>query len=237
MLKLPIETGALSPLDVRSSRGRRFAANAPADAVDGPFGDTPAPGVSLSEPLTIPLDEKLAARDLELEAFWNAQAARFAFDYVTFRCEFQPASGEPIENAWIRVQLNGPASAQPPLVWSMTPVLESDQSKLTSSANIGAEFKLLKAGISGEEETQVERWFVRARGEQTDRSFWEFQDNGISRIDGTFRLNLVVRRPLDAEVTGTISGSVTVAKRSFLLFKSRESRSGSAMTFHLPAAA
>ncbi len=226
MLELPLGSAPLRTLAVRERRMREALALAPVN---------PA-GFSLSDPQSIPLDDKLVGADFELAAFWKTQRKQFEFDYVTFRCDFAPAEGAPIERAWIEVKLQGPNQAgSGAIVWSMSPFLAEDLGKATYSGKIGADYQLFKTEIGTTLEKPVKNWFVRARGEQQPQASWEFRDNGSSRVEGTYRMSLVVRRRRGEPVNGSLDVGMVIAKRTFLFFKEREEKEGNPTVFSLPA--
>lgn len=225
MLTLPEENGPLLKVFVRE------------DAIKGgapSLAPGKSAGLSMSPPLTIPLDGTLIASDPELAAFWNGQKAEFDFDYVTFRCDFAPDEGSPIEKAWIRVKLQTPGnSAAAPIIWSMSPFRDEDLGKATSSAKLGGDFKMFKSEIGTTTETPVKKWFVLARGEQQPEASWEFKDNGTRHIEGPFRMSLVIRRPRGQRVDGRLDGGMVIARRAFLFFTERNEAEANAAQFSL----
>ena len=223
MLELPEHPGALKSLHLHEDPMRSSGAARPV-----------SPAFSMSEPSSVALDDALVAGDAELASFWKQQHAQFEFDYVTFRCDFAPGANSQIEKAWIKIDLEcGDGLLDPATIWSMSPFLDEDLGKSSYSAKIGGEYKLFKSELGTTQEKPIKQWFVRARGEQQRNAYWEFQDNGISHIEGTHRMNLVVRRPRSQPVTGKIGVEMVVARRVFLIMKERDEVQGDPTLFHL----
>ena len=125
MLSLPEDDRPHRPLLLREDAMRGGA-----PAIAGEQGR-----LSISAPFSIPLDEALVAGDSELDAFWKGQRELFDFDYVTFRCDFAPAEGAPIEKAWVQVKLKGAKDCRnAAVIWSMSPFRDEDFGKATLSA-------------------------------------------------------------------------------------------------------
>lgn len=178
-------------------------------------GETaPAGGsVGLSTPMVLPITEKLIGGDAELAAFWSAEQGKFRYDYVAFRCAFEPGP-RPFEKAYVEVRLE-PAGG--PVAWSMAPQEVSDKQKLVEKVSLKSDFKVVGSGIENSLETETKSWLLRARTANAV-PYWEFRPTASSAIDGEYKLVLVTRTPAAQAASGRITVKAQAAGRTFLIF-------------------
>mgnify|MGYP006276405239 CR=1 FL=1 len=207
--------------DVRSG-----AADSPADRTAG--------WIEASEAAVIPLTEKVASSDTELAAFQAAEAATHVYHYVSFACSFGPAEKTPFDRAWLQVELSAAGRAGTTTAWSMSPRNVWDKAEVSTTANVGAEFKLISTGIEAGISTESKVYFLRAYRERTARPYWEFRATQTSSIDGSHRFHMVTRTSKGAAGRGRLNLSATMRTRKFLMLtRSEAAAAPPAITFDL----
>src|SRR5476649_2390692 len=112
--------------------------------------------IGIGSPFSTPITEGLIGDDAELAAFWAAEKDRFRYDYLTFRCSFEPAD-RPIDKAWIEIAFD-PKADGGPIAWSMAPAQLADKQTLTESAKLTGSFKLVGGEIGTSKEMDVTNW-------------------------------------------------------------------------------
>jgi hypothetical protein len=183
-------------------------------AVTGP--QTTNAIIGITSPFSTPITKGLIGDDTELAAFWAAEKGRFRYDYLTFRCSFEPAD-RPIDKAWIEVALD-PKADGGPIAWSMAPAQVTDKQTLTESAKLTGAFKLVSGEVAATKEMDVNNWVVRSRMGQPTTPYWEFQATESTPLDGDFKLQIVVRTAASLLAKGRITARAVIAAQTFLLF-------------------
>jgi hypothetical protein len=170
--------------------------------------------IEITMPLVTSLTAELAAGDAELAAFWEAEAGRFRYDYVTFRTTLMPLERARFERAWIEIHLKT-ASGEEATAYSLAPDQIVDITKLTNKAKIGAKFQLLTAEMGAEEGKEAKQYVLRAWREHTSSPYWELCRTDTTTLAGTFRLHLIVRSPVARRGVGQISARAVIGKQTF----------------------
>jgi hypothetical protein len=187
----------------------------------GGFGlrpaDTSASIVALSAVASLPLmpGSPLIGNDPELAAFLEHTPRRF--HYVRFGCSFEAAAGERFETAFFRVDMRAAGAGDPPIAWSMAPASAYDEVKTTLGAEIDSGLKFISPKISVEREGTRREYSLRAYREGRPDPYWLFTATRAVRIEGGFRLHMVVSGPPDETVEGVITVETRVRGRKFLI--------------------
>ena len=223
-------------LPVNSNNAERFDLHAEDRVMRGPgsIAAETSGSIELTQPLITSITQELTDGDPVLAAFWRAEQGKFRYHYVTFRATFLPDNAG-FDNARVAIQL-GPN--QPPdavIAWSMSPQLLADSKKMSESAKLDIDFKLVKAEFGEEREIPGQTWFLRRLKEQTATPYWEFQRTKVSAIDGQFCFHLVTRTVANLPAFGELSARATINKRSFWIFRRSDTAATPAsMRFDLP---
>lgn len=173
--------------------------------------------VAVREPVILKLDEDLIGGDPILLAEYRRLSSEYNHYFVSFGCTFIPGQEETITSAEVEVQLDpgggGNAAAS---IHSMRPDRVINSTEITSSATLGADFKLAKVGVGGEAKFDRESLFLVAypAGSQ---GFWQFSETAQSAIAGQYPLQIVVRAPAAVPVSGWISVSFLLDRRRFFI--------------------
>ena len=225
-------------LPISSNNAERFGLHAEDRVTRGP---SPGPitaetsgSIELTPPRVILITPELTAGDPELAAFCKAEQGKFRYHYVTFRATFLPDNAG-FADARLAIQLGPNLSPDAVIAWSMSPQLLVDSKKISESAKLGIDFKLMKVEFDVGGVTPVQTWFLRRRNEQTATPFWEFQRTDVSAIDGQFCFHLVTRTVADLPAFGVLSARATINHRSFWIFRRSDTAARPAsMRFDLP---
>jgi hypothetical protein len=172
--------------------------------------------IGITSPFSTPITKGLIGNDTELAAFWAAEKGRFRYDFLTFRCSFEPAD-RPIDKAWIEIAFD-PKADGGPIAWSMAPAQVADKQTLSQSAKLTGQFKLVGAEVGSTKEMDVNTWVVRSRMVPPTTPYWEFQATEATALDGDFKLQIVVRTAASQQARGRITARAVIAAQTFLLF-------------------
>lgn len=137
-------------------------------------------------------------------------------------CSFLPVEEQPIEKAWLQIQMrtDSPRGAAEPISWSMEPLSLSDPVQVSTSANLDASLKLTSALVpvevgpsvsKGSSHTYSERVpYLEALREGTARPVWMFTRTEVTEIRGVHRLRTVIEMPAGATGHAEISVGATL---------------------------
>lgn len=161
--------------------------------------------------------------DAETRRFLDGKTAS-AFWLLELTCSFIADEGEPLERAWLKLQLTAsPPEAAEPLAWSMEPRSLGDPEKVSKKTSFDASLKLksetvpLEAGPAVSRETTREHTkqvpFVEAHGEGTATPSWIFDRTPITEIRGIHHLRTIVEAPAAGTTEGKISIGATVRRK------------------------
>jgi hypothetical protein len=144
------------------------------------------------------------------------------FWLLALTCSFHAIHDEPMESAWLEVQLRTtwPPGAPDPTAWSMEPSLQHDPVeisrvvKLDSSLKLTSEIVPLEIGPSaGRQVTEKytrRQPYVEAHREGTPRPAWIFSRTPITEIRGVHRLRTVIELPTHAIAEAEICAGATL---------------------------
>jgi hypothetical protein len=192
----------------------------------GPAFDPPR--ITLGQPVVIALTKDLLLGDPEALASLDAQPDQ-VFHLLRLACTFHPREGEPINQAFFRVQCQPAGKA---IAWSMLPQQKADIDKTSTKYKVGGDLKLKglvpTIGVSaGGEKTTTGRqvWpYVQAKNLQQSDPAWQFKRTPGREVSGSYPLGLVVRSPAKGPASGTISLRCEVTHTKWNLY-----------TYELPA--
>jgi hypothetical protein len=175
--------------------------------------------IALGQPVCQALD--LATVDAEARDFLDGRPES-SFWLLALTCSFRALADEPIETAWLQVQLMAttPPGAADPLAWSMEPLSLTDPVQVSRSAKLDATLKLrsdtipIEIGPSvGRESTETYARripFVEAHSEGTARPSWIFTRTEVTEVRGVHRLRAVVELPAGATGKAEVSAGATL---------------------------
>jgi hypothetical protein len=194
-------TPRVVPLAPRVERGR-------SDDVGPAVGP-----VSVGGPISIPLTKESAPDDPDLAAFVDADSDH-RYDLVHLAGTFAPVD-EPLQRVWFIVQLARPDKGPSPLpiAWSMKPERLSDDVTNSSKATIGADAKLLSAGLELGSSRVSKDVSLQALYTMQSNPTWILERTKSAEISGTQRFVLVVRSPRDAPAHGRLEVGALIRKK------------------------
>lgn len=175
--------------------------------------------IALGRPVCRALD--LATVDAEARDFLDGRPES-SFWLLALSCSFLAIADEPIETAWLQVQLMAttPPGATDPIAWSMEPLALTDPVQVSRSARLDATLKLrsevmpIEVGPSlsrSSSETYVHRApFVEAHSEGTARPSWVFTRTEVTEVRGVHRLRAVVELPAGVTGKAEVSAGATL---------------------------
>lgn len=188
----------------------------------GPMADAPGQQddrISLGRPTVVPLD--VSTVDADTRVFLEGRPSS-TFLLLALTCSFRVVNDEPIEQAWIQVQLSTlqPVGCDDPTAWSMEPLSLTSPLRISETTRVDASLKLtsplvpVEAGPSaaGEktEAFQVSVPFVEAYREGTSRPAWIFSRTKITEVRGVHRLRTVIDLPAGATGRAEVSAGATL---------------------------
>jgi len=181
--------------------------------------------LSLGWPSCIELD--MSRVDDEAKVFLAARPAS-RFFLLALTASFAPDDENPLESAWVDVQLStdSPAGTEDPVAWSMKPSTSSDPVSETRKVSIDASLKLVAdLGVqAGKERTiSFERRAVtvEALREGTRTPGWTFYATEVGQIRGAHHLFLIIDMAAGSTGTATISVGATLRLRRLRVFRYR----------------
>jgi hypothetical protein len=188
----------------------------------GPRTDAPgeqADRISLGRPAVVPLD--INTVDADGRVFLQGRPSS-TFLLLALTCSFRAVEEEPIEQAWIEVQLRTlqPADSEDPTAWSMEPLSLTSLVQLSEVTKLDASLKLTSPVVpiefgpdAGREKTEVVMVsvpFVEAHREGTSRPAWIFSRTKIVEVRGVHRLRTVISLPAGATARAEVSAGATL---------------------------
>lgn len=150
---------------------------------------------------------------------------------LAFPCSFIPDSSEPIERAWVEVELKSATakSSRPPVVISIEPNETSASIKGSHKVKLGAGFRLLPGTLVStpsfereqSESFEKEEASLVAVGEGRSKFWWTFNRTRAEEIQGIYRLKAVIEASVGSQAEAEISASVEIRRnRWFFVFRS-----------------
>jgi hypothetical protein len=193
-------------LEPRVERGRHSSRGA-LEPLVGP--------VSIGGPVTVPLTKDAAKDDPELQAFLEGEKSH-RYDLVHLAATFAPVD-EPLQRVWIAVQLTRPDGGPEPLpvAWSMKPIQLSDEVTMANKATVGADAKLLSAGVELGSSRVSKDVSLQALYLMQSTPTWVLEETKSAQISGVQRFVLVVRSPKDAPARGRVDVGAIVTRKRF----------------------
>lgn len=188
----------------------------------GPATDAPGEQddrISLGRPTVVPLDVNTIDADTRL---FLAGRPESMFLLLALTCSFRAVNEEPIEQAWIEVQLQTqqPADADDPTAWSMEPLSLTSPVQVSEVTRLDASLKLTSPVVpielgpaAGREKTEafeVPMPFLEAHREGTSRPAWIFSRTKIMEVRGVHRLRTVIDLPAGATGRAEVSAGATL---------------------------
>jgi hypothetical protein len=203
-LDLAEGSGHPVPLQLRTVRG---STDVPASLDDL---------IVVGEPLSRPLTKGAAKDDNELSGFIEAESGSWRYHLITFSCTFAPSDDLHIASAWLQIVLaNGrEPDAAHPIATSMEPVKLDEIRPISATAKITIPCVFVPE-ISLTGSTEIRDILLEARYEGTSKPAWHFNETRKSRLSGIQRLRLIVRTPVNVNVTGILSVGATVRYKRF----------------------
>jgi hypothetical protein len=186
--------------------------------------------ISLGRPDCVPLD--MASVDADARVFLESRRDS-TFWLLRISCSFRARDREPMESAWLEVQLRGvePDGVANPTAWSMEPLSLHDPMEVSRVVKLDAALKLesdlipVEVGPSTSRETSnafVKRLpYVEAHREGTARPAWIFTRTPVTEIRGVHRLRAVIELPASATAAGEVGVGATLRLKKFGLISYR----------------
>ncbi|MFE9448058.1 hypothetical protein [Streptomyces sp. NPDC006739] len=192
---------------------RRALSLPAAGAVRGPGDPAPPPlggRILLGGPVSVPLDAKAVAHDMELQAFVAAEAADAVYHLLHLSVTCEQESGLPelhTVDVALALSADGAAAFQP-TAWSMTPKQLTETVESTTSAQLGPQLAFVGYSRS------VQRSLVclEALRELRSDPGWQIRRTRTAPIGGTYRLAMVVRAPRGATSRAALTVEAAVRK-------------------------
>lgn len=184
-----------------------------AGPVRGPGGSAPPPlggKVLLGGPVSVPLDAKAVAHDMELQAFVEAEATSAVYHllHLSITCE-QESGGPELRTVDVDLTLSADTvAAFQPTAWSMTPKQLTETVESTTSAQLGPQL----AFVGYSRTVQQSRVCLEALRELRSDPGWQIRHTRAARIGGTYRLAMVVRAPRGATSRAAVTVEAAVRK-------------------------
>jgi hypothetical protein len=170
--------------------------------------------ISLGRPVCVPLDA--ASVDADTRVFLESRRDS-TYWLLGITCSFRAHDQEPMESAWLEVQLRDvePDGVGDPTAWSMEPQSLHDPMEVSRVAKLDAVLKLksdlvpVEVGPSVSKETGnafTKRLpYIEAHREGTARPAWIFTRTPVTEIRGVHRLRAVIELPASATGAGEVS--------------------------------
>jgi hypothetical protein len=181
--------------------------------------------VAIGGPYAVPVTADYVASDLDLRAFVDGEAARFTYHLVHMSASFAGTAGQPrLETATVSLKLAAPTGSPEPVAWSMAPLRITDTAQVERRLTLGPQLKLQDAEVSAGQFEQTTSWqridvFLQAQRELRSDPGWEFRQTRTMRLQGSFRLTMVVRAASNKPVR--VTGTVLATTRGNLLRRYR----------------
>ena len=195
--------GALEP-DDRVTKGLVAPPPAPPETYVA-LGATTATRLT---PQTAGLDPAVA------EIIAGDSASRYY--HVRFSCTFHPSGNATFEKAWVQSTLASDGAGDGPLALSLDPIRSDHPLDLSSSFEIGVDFKFVNAKASFDPKLTKAMIFVEALNEGLPNPGWEFTQTPSDRLSGLQRLQMIVRTGTTG-CQGAITLLAQVARNEFLM--------------------
>jgi len=187
--------------------------------------------VALGEPITRLIDVAYVATDKDLVQYINASPDQI-FYLVQIAASFRPLDGESFVGAWVKLKLTSAPDEREdskllaPIAWSLEPQRIESHIEITKTIKLGASLKLFPGIEAGPEISKAKTEiftepFLLALNELRWDPAWEFRRTAIEQIRGSYRLSLVVRKPVGSVGMGSVSLEATVERKHFGIFPYR----------------
>jgi hypothetical protein len=175
--------------------------------------------ISLGRPACVALD--VGTVDEAAQIFLQGRPES-TFWLLALTCSFRAVDDEPIEKAWIEVQLETvePPGSEAPTAWSMEPLSLSNPMQISQVTKLDGSLKLtstlvpIEVGPSVGREKTVEfetlAPFVEAHREGTPRPAWIFSRTKVTDVRGVHRLRTVVDLPAGTSGRAEISAGASL---------------------------
>ncbi|MEV6304140.1 hypothetical protein AB0M02_32375 [Actinoplanes sp. NPDC051861] len=192
--------------------------------------------VTLGVPLVQEVTEETVKADDALVEFVRAGDPRWRFHLVHLGCSFRPADGVRIARAEVGVRLKAPdATADQPIVWSLTPQRAERPVEVTRGVTLGAKLAFVEATVESNSQGTGAEVFIESFGLLESACSWEFRRSDREEIRGTQRLALVVRAPRAENTVGQLTVKATITYRRWRMFPFRAVLpDGQPLSFELP---
>jgi len=149
----------------------------------------------------------------------------FKFYSVHFACDFKPPKDCSFADAWFEIQLlPEPISVKKEVVaWSMNPLTEGIEQKVTKTYKLDAMIKFEPVGLGGSGERIKEftgtEVHIEAHRLGTNKPSWEFIHTEARSIRGIYLLDLVIKQPNTIKSKIIASLTANVESYKFGIFK------------------
>ncbi|MFI0980893.1 hypothetical protein ACH4SP_28280 [Streptomyces sp. NPDC021093] len=192
------------------------------EPVRGPDNASPVPPpplgsrILLGGPVSVPVDAKVVAHDVELQAFVEGEAARAVYHllHLSITCEQEDDAPE-LHRVDVDLTLSveeAAAVAFQPVAWSMTPRRLTADVESTTSAQLGPQM----AFVGHSRTTRQSTVLLEALRELRSDPGWEIRRTRATKIGGTYRLAMVVRAPRGVTSRVTVAVGAVVRKGKML---------------------
>ena len=177
--------------------------------------------LSVAEPIVVPLSPKKVYQDPDIANFITKQKDRQQFFLVRLACSFAPPDGEPINRAWVVVELHGAKRTEPTasVVIAMDPNSLSDTQKVERSLKASATVKLAAGSLTfeggGAKSKPEAELFMVALGVGKNAAAWEMYQTTAMKIGGIYVYNLIVQVPAKQITHGTVNTNVEIKRKLF----------------------
>ena len=134
----------------------------------------------------------------------------FTYHLVRIVCQFRPSENERVTGAEVTVRLYGEPNKTRPVVWSLIPKEEWDESSgATTTVKIGANFKFFEASREAVQ-TGHRRLLVQGMGELQPEAVWNLADSGRGLL-GDRQFLLVIQQVVGTAANCALSVEVSLA--------------------------
>lgn len=196
--------------------------------------------LSIGTPASAKLTPDVLREDSETAAFVKNSGSEFAFDLVAFSCTFHPSDKEPFEAAWLGVTLAAVGKKEPhAIALGMKPLHDGDLIEKSNAIKFEAGLTLFgevgpKIAIESAEKYNKGESFLVGFGLGGPKPYWSFKKTLTRKVEGSYRLVLVVRRAKSAPTVGTILAEGRVRQKALLIpYRTAVKASQSGLKFEL----
>lgn len=168
---------------------------------------------SVEADIPLPLTTSTVTDDEVLQYLRSPAMSSWSYFLLRLSCWFKQGSNERFTEADLRTNLAcaGATDGQPPVAWSMSPLVVQDGDEQTATLTIGADLKFLNAQISRQAKTS-QGTLVQAYGLLSSRPSWRFTATRIGKLEGTFQLDMIVRAAAGVHATADVALDVALER-------------------------